>query len=170
MFRGIKYNSGRTIKVHDISKDVFEPFEKGYYTEAFGNMDAYLDATFEPIIRTMYSSPEEQKVLNDILETKNKNLNKIFRDLLLKKGIITRRIYDDIELFKSFRNVVIHNVMPTSEIFKKRKDYEQWFQRIQNQEQFDEGSKKILKEGLEYGHNCWKILIGILNGLIKEKK
>ena len=168
MFRGIRYRGkGQVGMTHDIKRDVMQPFKEGHYTEAFGNMDAYIDNELESMLRTLYSSFKEQDLENEMIyATKKRGFPDVCKNILKSKGIIDNKIVSNIDLFKDFRNIVVHNVMPTTDIFKKK--YEAWWEKIQTQEEFDDTAKRILGEGIAYGSSTWITLIGRHKELIKE--
>lgn len=159
MIKGIQYHGkGRVGYSQRLDRDVVDPFKQGHYSEAFANMDAYIDDCLERLLRQVYSSADEQDMISRFhFATGGRGFADACKRILMKDGVIDADIASNIDVFKNFRNIVLHNLAPTNQIFMKK--YAKWWEKIQTQEEFDAQTKQILNEGLNYGSRAWLAMI-----------
>lgn len=169
MFKRIRYSGkGRVGLTHDLEADVFSPFNNGHFSEAFANMDAYLDHRLESFLRHLYTGFKEQDLINEVFSaTGGRGFAHMCVRILKSKKIIDGETSKDIQEFKTIRNVLLHNLMPTTKLFKEK--YMAWWNKIQTQEEFDKEGEEILRRALSSGQKAY-LKIGSMTEEIEKNR
>lgn len=137
---GGSVGTGISISWQDFVED---PFNAGYYAEAFASADALIDHEIESILRQIYSDFKSQDLINELhhIRSKTNFQGLVILDILKSKTVIDEKLYQRVINFKKARNLVSHEIQREYALIPLHAHEE-----IKDQKEFDELAKKSVQE------------------------
>jgi len=146
---------------------VNNPFDAGYYAEAFASADALIDKEIESLLRQIYHDSKCQDLINELhyLRSKTNLQGLVILDILKSKTVIKEALYQRVINFKKARNLVLHEIQREYALIPL-----QDHKKIKNQEEFDEIAKNYITGLLGEGEKIFQDLSKVSSSIYQKEE
>ena len=137
----VRYSHGWIIGV-DWDRFVKNPQKQGYYVEAFGAADAFIDYEIDSMFEQAHFNSETLPLVTAL-----KELHKLgsmdMLETLVREGFVKKTLLERVQQFKRARNLVLHDKFAEYALVFYNKEI-----RVKNQTQLDKATVKEVTKSL----------------------
>jgi hypothetical protein len=153
----------------EFKEKVLKPFEHGYYIEAFGQLDIFID---DVLFRLLDYQVHYDK-LTYLLQKHGRLTGYSLSTILMELKIIEKELCSDIQKFKQKRNIITHNYLAEAELVllsdTMKQSKKENRKELISPNNWNETYISELKKYLNIGINAHKKLINILSTFPQRK-